>query len=121
MPAAVSALARTFCPTVLPPLVEASQHLKPAGPGQRFDTVVPEHWLVQRQFPPLPHDVFVQHLMLSGVPGQAPVMYVPPLEEQDPVSMQTPGAPPLPVHGPFSMLLRRMEEEQAIPAKAREK
>lgn len=59
------------CP---PPPPDASQHLKLAGPGHRLDTVVPEHWLVQRQFPPLPQLVLVQHLTSSGVPGQAPVM-----------------------------------------------
>jgi hypothetical protein len=39
--------------------------------------------------------------MSSGVPGQALEMYFPPAEVQDDVEMQTPGAPPEPVHSPL--------------------
>jgi len=40
--------------------------------------------------------------MLSGVPGQALLMYLPPPEVQDEVEMQTPRAPPEPVQAPLT-------------------
>jgi hypothetical protein len=48
-------------------------------------------------------------------------MYVPPPEEQDDVEIQILGAPPLPVRGPFPMILTRMEEDQASPAKEKKR
>ncbi|KAI9780284.1 MAG: hypothetical protein M1816_003126 [Peltula sp. TS41687] len=79
------------------------QHLKLSGPGQRLEAMLPVlHEDVKRQLPPLPQEVLVQHRMLSGVPGQALTMEVPPPEEQLEVEMQTPGAPPAPVQGPLS-------------------
>jgi hypothetical protein len=40
--------------------------------------------------------------MSSAVPGQALEMNEPPPLEQDAVAIQTPGAPPAPVQGPFT-------------------
>lgn len=77
------------------------QHLKLAGPGHWFDTVLPLHDDVQRQFPLPEHWVLVQHLILSGVPGQALEMDVPSEEKHSDVAMQAPGALSLPVQGPF--------------------
>lgn len=78
------------------------QHLKVDGPGHWFDTVLPVHDDAQRQFPLLPeHWVLVQHLILSGVPGQALEMKAPLEEEHSDVATQTPGALSLPVQGPF--------------------
>lgn len=51
------------------------QHLKSLGPGQSPEAMLPVlQDEVNRQFPPFPHLVLVQHLMLSGVPGQALLM-----------------------------------------------
>lgn len=50
------------------------QHLKLAGPGHLLVSVMPEAQDdVKRQFPLLsvPHLGLVQHLIFSGVPGQA--------------------------------------------------
>ena len=47
--------------------------------------------------PPLPHEALVQHRTSAGVPGQAPVIEVPPPLEQVEVEIQTPVAPPEPV------------------------
>jgi hypothetical protein len=75
--------------------------LKFVGPGHRLDKVVPEpHCEVQRQLPPVPHTGLEQHLMSSGVPGQALGINRPPPEVHLAVAMQTPGAPPSPVQGP---------------------
>jgi len=89
-------------PPLLPP--PERQHLKSLGPGQNPDALLPEHWFVQRQFPPDEQDAFVQHFTSSGVPGHALEMYRPPSAEQDDVLMQTPGAPFSPVQGPFSFV-----------------
>ncbi|KAL9004500.1 MAG: hypothetical protein Q9188_002679 [Gyalolechia gomerana] len=56
----------------------------------------------KRQLPPLPQEVLVQHLISAGRPGQAFWIWVPPLEVQSAVGMQTPGAPPAPVQGPLA-------------------
>lgn len=77
------------------------QHLKLAGPGHWFDTVLPLHDDVQRQSPLPEHWLLEQHLILSGVPGQALEMNVPSEEEHSDVATQTPGALSLPVQGPF--------------------
>jgi hypothetical protein len=82
------------------------QHLKLSGPGHNPVNVLPEHWLVQRQLPflpPEPHEVFVQHLISSGVPGHLLLMYFPPAAVHFAVAMQTPGAPPSPVHSPLTV------------------
>jgi len=66
--------------------------------------VVDEHCDVQRQLPSLeagPHDGLVQHLMLSGVPGQALEMYFPPEDVHDEVLMHTPAWPAAPVQAPL--------------------
>jgi hypothetical protein len=47
----------------------------------------------------VPHAVLEQHFMSAGVPGQALEMNLPPPFVHADVEMQTPGAPPLPVHG----------------------
>ena len=86
---------------MLPP-PPGTQHLKLAGPGHRPVRVLVLHEDVKRQLPPLPHEVLVQHLMSSGVPGQAFEMYLPPAEVHFAVAMQTPGAPPEPVHAPLT-------------------
>lgn len=78
------------------------QHLKLDGPGHWFDTVLPVHDDAQRQFPLPEHWLLVQHLILSGVPGQALEMKVPSEEEHSDVATQTPGALSLPVQGPFT-------------------
>lgn len=57
-----------------PPPPPGMQHLKLAGPGHLLVSVMPDaHDDVKRQFPLLsvPHLGLVQHLILSGVPGQA--------------------------------------------------
>jgi len=65
--------------------------LKAVGPGQRFETELPAQSLIQRQLPgALPQLGLVQHLMLPGSAGQAPLMVVPPADEQLDEVMQTP-------------------------------
>ena len=74
VPSASLALARICSPIFPPEEPPDRQHLKSVGPGHRFDTVLPEHCDVQRQLPPLPQDVLVQHFTSSGVSGQASEM-----------------------------------------------
>lgn len=100
------------------------QHLKLDGPGHWFDTVLPVHDDVQRQLPLSEHRVLVQHLILSGVPGQALEMNVPWEEEHSDVATQTPGALSLPVQGPFKtarsamvLLCARVALKTAVAAK----
>lgn len=50
----------------------------------------------------------MQHLILSGVPGQALEMNVPSEEEHSDVAMQTPEALSLPVQGPSKTALSAM-------------
>lgn len=60
-----------------PPPDSGMQHLKLSGPGHLFVSVTPElQDEVKRQFPLLsvPQAVLVQHLMFSGVLGQASEM-----------------------------------------------
>lgn len=100
------------------------QHLKLDGPGHWFDTVLPVHDDVQRQLPLSEHRALVQHLILSGVPGQALEMNVPWEEEHSDVATQTPGALSLPVQGPFKtarsamvLLCARVALKTAVAAK----
>ena len=78
------------------------------------------HWLAQRQLPPLPHEVFVQHRMSSGVPGQALEIDVPPAAEHLAVEMHTPGALLAPVQGPSTVARLSMIEAWTVlmPTKA---
>lgn len=85
-----------------PPLVPGTQHLKSVGPGHKPVRVLPLHEEAKRQLPPLPQEVLVQHLISAGRPGQAFWIWVPSLEVQSAVGMQTPGAPPAPVQGPLA-------------------
>lgn len=78
------------------------------------DTVLPlAHWLVQRQLPPVLHEVLVQHLILLGSLGQKPEADVPPPELQIEVSMQTPGVP-LTEQTPFTAAWARPTETNRI-------
>lgn len=108
----------------VPEGASGTQHLKLAGPGHWFDTVLPLHDDVQRQFPFAEHWVLVQHLISLGVPGQALEMNVPPEEEHLDVATQTPGAFSLPVQGPFktarsaiALLCTRVALETAVAVK----
>ena len=71
-------------------MAEEEQHFICAGPGQRPEEDVPAQSDCQRQLPPLPQEVLVQHLMSPASAGQAPEMETPPLEEQVAELMQTP-------------------------------
>ena len=89
-----------------PPLLLDTQHLKSEGPGHKPVSDDPLHCEVQRQsplLPPLPHDGLVQHLMSSGVPGQAFEMKLPPESVHLEVAMHTPDLPFAPVHAPLTV------------------
>ena len=90
-----------YPPPPPPPPPPGTQHLKPAGPGQRPVRVLVLHWFVHLQVPPELHEDLVQHLMSLGRPGHALLMYLPPFAEQSAVGMQTPGALPAPVQRPL--------------------
>lgn len=100
-----------------PEAVFGMQHLKLAGPGHWFDTVLPLHDDVQRQFPLPEHWVLVQHLILSGVPGQALKMNVPSEENHSDVAMQALGALSLPMQGLFQTARSAMALKIAVAVK----
>lgn len=69
------------------------QHFIWLGPGQSgFGLDEPAQSDAQRQLPSAPklHLGLMQHLMLAGSAGHAPVMVVPPDLEQDASVVQTP-------------------------------
>ena len=76
--------------------------------------------LVKRQLPasPVPQEGLVQHLMSSGVPGQASLMKEPPEAVHLAVGTQTPGAYEAPVQGP-SNSERPIRTELAVVKEAR--